>query len=54
MTPSIMLNNLTSRRVGEILFQRKGALGLNDRYDLVWNGLDLVFQGFRANLGVGF
>jgi hypothetical protein len=49
MTPSIMINNLTSRRVGEILFQGKVALGLNDRFDLVWNGLDLVFKGFRAN-----
>jgi hypothetical protein len=44
-----MINNLTSRRVGEILFQGKVALGLNARFDLVWNGLDLVFQGFRAN-----
>jgi hypothetical protein len=44
-----MINNLTSRRVGEILFQRKEALGLNYRFDLVWNRLDMVFQGFRAN-----
>jgi hypothetical protein len=49
MTPSIMINNLTSRRVGETLFQGKVTFGFNDRFDLVWNGLDLVFKGFRAN-----
>ena len=49
MTPSIMINNLTSRRVGQILFQGKVAFGLNDRFDLVWNEFNQVFQGFRAN-----
>jgi hypothetical protein len=27
----------------------KVALGLDDRFDLVWNGLDQVFQGFRVS-----
>jgi hypothetical protein len=49
MTPSIRINNLTSRRVRQILFQGKVALGLDDRFYLVWNGFDQVFQGFRAN-----
>ncbi len=44
-----MINNYSSRRVGQILFQGKEALGINDRFDLVWNWLDKVFQGFRAN-----
>jgi hypothetical protein len=50
-----MVNNLTSRWVAQILFQGEVALGLNDRFDLVWNGFDQVFQGFRANhLPTGF
>jgi hypothetical protein len=49
MTPSIMINNLTSRRVRQNLFQGKVALGLDDRFYLVWNGFDQVFKGFRAN-----
>ncbi len=53
MTPSIMINNLTSRRVGAILFQGKVSLGLNDRFDLVWNEKDLVFQGFPAGFHSG-
>jgi hypothetical protein len=44
-----MVNNITSIRVGQILLQGKLALGLSDRFDLVWNGLDQVFQGLRAN-----
>jgi hypothetical protein len=49
MTPSIMINNLTSKRVGQILFHGNAALGLNGTFDLVWNGFDQAFQGFRAN-----
>jgi hypothetical protein len=49
MTPSIIINNLTSRRVVQILLQGKVALGLSDRFGLVWNGFEQVFQGFRAN-----
>jgi hypothetical protein len=49
MTPCIMINNQKSRKVRQILFQGKVALGLDDRFDLVWNGSEQVFQGFRAN-----
>jgi hypothetical protein len=54
MTPSIIINNLTSRRVGQILFQGKVALGLIDRLYLVWNGFGMDSIRFSRVLGLRF
>jgi hypothetical protein len=48
MTPGLMINNYTSRRVGQILFQRKVVPGFYERFDLCLEWIGSGFPGFQG------